>query len=311
MGLFNANAVILIAAMMIITFIAFLIAVFTITRWAYYKFSKNTITYKSFYKKPVTMIFFIIAAIWWVPVPYYYIKDYLSTPVELRFLKDLSQPERIEDMINNPKKYQNLPCLEVQAGKDKYCFDRSKISSVSIYNKPQSTEFSTLKFQFISKLLPKSKRDKKGNLNYLLGDIHIHDYKKEKEVKRYLGIYKKSYKEFVRSNNDGCVNYTELLKTKPQIEIVYTREYIKKDKSIGIRARMISVDPDKYKDNYESYKTFNFSGITYQNTNKIYYTHYYQCLNRKNPTKRTNIKISKNQSWDFIVDINHYDLSSI
>ncbi len=262
---------------------------------------------KPFYKRLLPIVSILIITL--IGGFFYYATN--SLPFEAKILlKHLNKQKRTGDMIDNPEKYQNLPCLEVQAGKDKYCFDRSRVSSVSIYDKPQSDEFQALKFQFISKLLPRSKKNKKNGGNYLLSDIYIRNYKKN--IKPYMGIYQKQY--FIDNNDNGCVDYTDLLKTKPQITVVYAREYIKKDKSIGIRTRTISVDPDKYKDNYEFYKKFNFSGGgvkgidgMYQNTNKIYYTHYYYCLNNKNPTTRTNMKIRENKYWDFIVDMNHYD----
>ena len=59
------------------------------------------------------------------------------------------------------------------AGKIKYCFDSNRVSSARFYTKPQSTEFSALRFNFIFKLLPKPKKDKR---EYILGDILINNH---------------------------------------------------------------------------------------------------------------------------------------
>ncbi len=149
---------------------------------------------KPFYKRllPIFSILIIIL----IGGFYYYATTNLPFEAKM-LLKHLNEQTRTDDMINHPEKYQNLPCLEVQAGKDKYCFDKSRVSSVSIYDKPQSTEFQTLKFQFISKLLPKPK-DKK---EYTLGGIYVESFSEF----GYSNLHTTAYyrlKHFSKKNNE-------------------------------------------------------------------------------------------------------------
>ena len=164
------------------------------------KESKNSI-YKKILSIGSVLAIFLIGGF------YYYAPD---LPFEAKMLlRHINEQKRTDDVINHPEKYQNLPCLEVQAGKDKYCFDRSRVSRVSVYNKPQSTEFSALKFQFISKWLPKPKKDKR---EYILGDIYVNNYDEyrvsntstiaEYRLKHLSKKSNKSYENFVTKNNN-------------------------------------------------------------------------------------------------------------
>ena len=128
------------------------------------KESKNSI-YKKILSIGSVLAIFLIGGF------YYYAPD---LPFEAKMLlRHINEQKRTDDVINHPEKYQNLPCLEVQAGKDKYCFDRNRVSSVSVYNKPKSDEFQTLRFDFVSKLLPKLKNVVK---EYNLGSIRIENH---------------------------------------------------------------------------------------------------------------------------------------
>lgn len=149
---------------------------------------------KPFYKRPLPIISILVIAL----ISGFFYHAVNALPFEARMLlRHLNEQTRTDDMINNPEKYQNLPCLEVQAGKDKYCFDRNRVSGASIYTKPQSDEFQTLKFQFISKLLPKPK-DKK---EYTLGGIYVESFSEF----GYSNLHTTAYyrlKHFSKKNNE-------------------------------------------------------------------------------------------------------------
>jgi hypothetical protein len=316
MGLFSVTGgtafIIFVVIIGNITIISLILAVRNILRWAFYKFYKgiDKITYKPFYKKPITMIFFITTTVFWVPIAYNYLGVYFATPSEYRwFLEDIGRKERMQDMQQNPEKYQKLPCYKVQISDDKYCFDRSKLSSINeksveFLNTDKYKKTESFTFKFVSKYVPIDNDD-----NYL-GSVYIEG--KNKTVQESI-LYRsiesqKKYNDFVKKNYNNCAEYTDLLKIKPDIKVVYART----DKSIR-KTRAITVNLKKYKENYKTYKSHKFRDFkdnkikVYQNTGVAFYEYYYSCFENKAPT--TYIVINSNESWKSIVKTHYQPLN--
>jgi hypothetical protein len=220
MGLFLATGgmktIIFMLIIGLITITSIIMLLKILIKWGFYQFFKKDKqkTDKPFYKKPVLMLFFTITTVFWTPIIYDKYYTYYSTPKEHRwYFKPMKPYDRMEDMMDNPEKYQKLPCLEVQAGKDKYCFDRSKIRNIVMYNKPQSTEFAHLRFDFISKLLPKPIKTKnKYSLEgrrYLLGNIHISAFDENRNYKNTSTMAKEALIKWSKENNKTYKNFIQ------------------------------------------------------------------------------------------------------
>lgn len=89
---------------------------------------------------------------------------YKNMPPEAIWTMEYAQTKiKAKDVLADPEKYAAMPCIKVELhdGKDKFCFDRSRVIDGKKYKNPDGTE--ALVLDFVSKLVPEEK-----NLNNVL-----------------------------------------------------------------------------------------------------------------------------------------------
>lgn len=140
-------------------------------------------------------------------------------PLEARFLINyLKSEEVMKDMINNPGKYKNQPCLEIEFNKEKYCFDRSRAYFEKKYVDRTTKEDESAVIYFLPKaLLNFSPEDREARVDLMVDKYHIDDVNEpERLVKAAIEDHSKKgivFKELTKKSKNGeFIEITSLMK---------------------------------------------------------------------------------------------------
>ncbi|MES2961493.1 MAG: hypothetical protein V4694_03815 [Pseudomonadota bacterium] len=125
----------------------------------------------------------------------------------------------VEEMINNPQKYKNMPCFEVEFNKEKYCFDRSRAYIENKYVSRTTGEDESAEIYFIPRILSNFPIEHREVRVYLKVDKHHRDDVNEPEY-FVRGAVKddsregKVFKKLIDKAKDGeFVEITKMLKS--------------------------------------------------------------------------------------------------
>ena len=124
----------------------------------------------------------------------------------------------VEDMIDNPQKYKNMPCFEVEFNKEKYCFDRSRAYFEKKYIDRTTEEDENAVIYFIPKALSNfSPEDREVRVDLRVDKYHRDDVNEpERLVKATIEDRSKKgivFKELSKKSKNGeFIEITSMMK---------------------------------------------------------------------------------------------------
>jgi hypothetical protein len=150
------------------------------------------------YNKPFFMTgIIVISILLYTNFDTYY--NYFKTPLKHRWvLNYMDKDKRIKDIIANPKKYQNVPCLDVFFANNNYCFDRSIMTNIDF-----AKSIDRLIFSFIIKT--------PNQINHSIRLVY-YDYN-DSIIKKIINnkIDEKLYNKEIKNHNSNILNIKKLI----------------------------------------------------------------------------------------------------
>ena len=198
----------------------------------------------------------------------------------------------VEEMVNNPQKYKNMLCFEVEFNKEKYCFDRSKSYFKNKYVGRTTKEDESAVIYFLPKALahlPPEEREVRIDLKvdkYHRDDVNeperfVMNFLKDKSMRDVV------FNQLVNdSNNKGFYQISNLLK--------FTTSYSKDRHFINTKNSRIlmrlNIEPSN-----DTYKFI--ADIVFQNPSERNYFEIHFVSNQ--PTQKEFLQTSLNIAQEF------------
>lgn len=126
----------------------------------------------------------------------------------------------VEEMVNNPQKYKNMPCFEIEFNKEKYCFDRSRAYFEKKYIDRITKEDESAVIYFLPKVLSHLPSENREVTIYLHVDKYHRDDVNEPERLANASIKDHSNKE---------ISFRKLVKNSKNGEFIEITSLMEKD----------------------------------------------------------------------------------
>jgi len=145
-------------------------------------------------------------------------------PLETKaMLNMVAENRELKERINNPQKYNDLPCIEVKFLEQDYCFNQSKVASFSAHRTIVDKQIKALSFVFFSDVLNKKGvstspirvlMEKTESAGFPKNYVPRYVYSRRNNVEE-KALYRERYEKLIQESEGKWFEYSELMQHQP------------------------------------------------------------------------------------------------